>query len=364
MPIITPKSPEILQAQAAAFACEYAGYGDGQDLVQEIGNSSVGMEISFDTPPSQREFVVSSREKEYVEFLREAGGQSSDLVQHRSQLLERYADFAPAIEALQADIAGTKLKEWRSHPQYMSEGKTCAGFRIEHEGRDYALRMPFNGGVGIDREYVMPGLKAAGETSLEQIVAVSYEDGVTVAEIMMGRNIAEIAPEEIAKIPDEHIARLVDTVLFVQKSGLLLDSKPGNVFYDSRQGFGFIDLVGKRYGGENVPGGNDIASAVSEAGAALLFPIIKKENDIYDAEGSELQTNQALKELYDLSAPLLKRYRAACLVAITDYPSIDQEMAEQRLDVALEVLENRRQEVARLLEEDTQDPGLETAQAA
>lgn len=327
MPVITPKSPEVLQAQAAAFAAEYSGYGDGRDLAQEIGKSTVGMEVSFDTPPSQREFVESSREKEYLEFLRKNDGQKSFLIQERAGMIKRYAEFAPAVDELMAELE----EAWLSHPNFLGMGKTCNGFRLEHEGHSYALRLPAEEGVGIDREYVAPSIASKGKARTEQMVALSYENGATISELIPGKGMDEITPEEVAEIPDEHLEGLAETIASVQESGLLIDSKGSNILYDSEEGFGFIDLSCAKYPGGPVMGGNDMASMISLGGDVLIYPMHLAEKEIEETS-SGAEANEAIKELYDVFIPILDRYRVICLRKFADHeslPTIEYQMGQR-----------------------------------
>jgi hypothetical protein len=346
MPVITPKSPEVLQAQAAAFAAEHVGYGDGRDLAQEIGNASVGMQVAFDTPPSQREWAVSSQEKEYLAFLRENGGQENPDIARRAEMILRYADFEPVAEEVLQELDDMNPKEWHTHPNHIGAGgRTSNAFVITHQGQDYALRVPRKEGFGIDREYIAPAIMSDGDTAMEQMVAVSYNRGVTVSELVPGRTLEAMSPEAMAEVSEEHVAELVDTLARVHEDELLLDPNPGNVLYDAEAGFGVIDLADKRFGFGFTTGGTGIDDVLNNGAKALLYPLRISEKRIDMSDGAQADRN--IIALYSIFIPIIGAYKTAALERFAEDKRLP--LIEKRLDEQLAVLTGMRNMAERSL---------------
>lgn len=337
MPHIRPKPPEVLQAQAAAFAVEYPCYGDGSDLAQETFKPVDGTEATLEE---------AVRQTEYIDFLRKTGGQNNPQVQERADMIKRYEEFAPKVGALMAELEDS----WLSHPDFIGMGRTSAAFRLDHEGQSYALRIPTEQEeYGLDSEYVNPSVYAKGKDGMEQMVAVSYEDSVTISEFMPGKGMDEMTTEEVAKVPDEHMEGLAETIAAIHGSGLLIDSNSANVLYDSEAGFSFIDLSHKSQVGGPILGGRDLASMLTLGGDLLLGPMHKIVKEIEDTEEG-LVGNQKIAELYDVFIPVIARYKKICSKKFADNENLDA--IDYQLEVRLKRLIEYRDSLGKPIEQE------------
>ena len=157
MPRITPKPPEVLQAQVAAFAAEdVEPYQDKGHLFNDVGNLAVAgvedvirvtdsAEYLWDKDgeshriPEGTERTVATGE-EYVNFLRSVGGSKHEAIQGRAGILKAYSSFAPTIDRLKSELADPATR--KEHPAYLGNGSNSTVFTIAREGKDYAVRVP------------------------------------------------------------------------------------------------------------------------------------------------------------------------------------------------------------------------------
>lgn len=259
-PKIRAKTPEEIQAQIATFAAEQVeNKGDrrhvfknivdlatrgSEDMtrITEAGGEYEGQEV---ITPAGIERTIAA--KDYTEFLRSVGGSKYEAIRGRAEILGAYKDFAPAVSELKESLRAHPAP--KEHAAFLGNGSNARVFFIEKEGKKYAVRIP-NREEGISPDDVDHHLAAAflskGVPHLEQIVAASYEDGVTVAEIMPGKEMGKLGLEDIRVMTDGQLAELVDTLTAAHKRGIHIDPKPSNFFYDRKAGFGIVDLASSK----------------------------------------------------------------------------------------------------------------------
>ncbi|MDQ5971940.1 MAG: hypothetical protein QG553_99 [Patescibacteria group bacterium] len=227
---ITPKSPEQLQAQAAAFANAELHGQDQAGVFNNIG--AVVAEGAVREPEAKQS---------YVDYLRQTGGNSNPEVHGRADILHKFQDFAPTVTKLKAELADPAAR--RQHPDFLGHGTNSDVFKISQGGKLFAVRIPFGEAthpVSIDM-HVASAIRGKGIPHMEQIIAASYEDGVTVAEMMPGKVIGDLSPEDVSQVTDQQLEDLVDTVIVANQRDIIIDSKPSNFLYDQHQGFGIVD---------------------------------------------------------------------------------------------------------------------------
>ncbi len=267
---ITPKSPELLKAQVAAFAAEKVeGFNDNKHILNNLDglisdNPDVVTRVTQSPEyqkdqasntvrvPENTEMTVTTA-KEYKDFLRAAGGSKYEAIQGRADILTQYEEqFKPTVKVLRKELQDmTAPKE---HPAFMGSGSNSSVFRITHNNNDYAVRIPNGKRVkpsDIDR-HLAGAVLGRGIPHLEQIIAASYEDGITVAEIMPGKEMDKtMTIKDVQAISNEHLAVLVDTLIAVNARGIEIDPKPSNFFYDSESGFGIVDYKSSKVVSKN-----------------------------------------------------------------------------------------------------------------
>lgn len=265
---ISDKSPEIIQAQIATFIAEQVEhYNDKAHLFNNLGSLALGEMGDITRVTTSAEYlkgedgnkslrVPEGTERtvataaEYTDFLRSVGGSRYEAIQCRAEMFKEYGRFEPTITTLRAELADpAKRKE---HPNFLGNGSNAKVFSITEGDKSYAVRVPNGHGISpleID-SHIAGAVLGKGIPHLEQIVAASYKDGVTVAEVMPGKEVGHLTPEEIKSITDEQLGELVDTLVAVSEHGIEIDPKPSNIFYDPKEGFGIVDYHSSKVAGK------------------------------------------------------------------------------------------------------------------
>jgi hypothetical protein len=169
----------------------------------------------------------------------------------RAHLMVRYAEeFKEPVDRLRSEIE--VFDSSQQHPALLGRGTFSKVFAIEAHQKLYALRL-----IELDNDdmtiegYVGPLISAVGVPGVEQIVAYSEDDGVTVSEIVPGRLVALGATlNEIQNITPNQVAGLIITVSSLYNRGLRIDDQGYNTFYDPDTGFHVIDFSGAEPGSE------------------------------------------------------------------------------------------------------------------
>lgn len=255
----SPKPPEIIEAQMAAFAAEQIDdYGDKKHIFNNLeGISSEGLKDVTRTTES-REYshidvagnpiilpegteVTVASSKNYIDYLRSVGGSRNESIQGRADMIKAYKTFAPKIEELKAALGDSASRE--DNPAFLGRGSNSGVFIISEAGKSYAVRIPHGERLNptdID-SHVAGAILGKGVPHLEQIVAASYKDGVTEAEIMLGAEVGTLDAETINQVTDDQLNELLDTLITANNRGIVIDPKPSNFFYDPKSGYGIVD---------------------------------------------------------------------------------------------------------------------------
>jgi hypothetical protein len=261
-----PKSPELIQAQIATFAAER--YQDSGHIFNNLGSLAVeGVgdvarvttsaeyhkaedgSNSLRVPEGSERTVATGAE--YTDFLRSVGGSRYEAIKGRADMLEAYSRFEPIIGQLRTELADPAAR--KQHPNFLGNGSNATVFSVEEGDKKYAVRVPNGGGISpaaID-SHLAGAVLGNGVPHLEQIVAASYKDGVTVAEVMPGKEVGGLTVDDISKISDEQLGTLVDTLAEVSKRGIEIDPKPSNIFYDPEAGYGIVDYHSSKVAGKS-----------------------------------------------------------------------------------------------------------------
>lgn len=342
MPETTRKPPEVIQAQLATFAAEHVeDYYDSGHIFKNLGNIAAGKagDISRITEryeyrtdengesmrvPEGTELKVATTD-EYTNFLRSVGGSRYEAIQLRADMLKNYEHFEPTVTKLKSELADPTTR--KQHPSFLGNGSNAMAFSIMEGDKSYAVRVP----VGIEANpqaidsHLGGAVLGKGIPHLEQIVAASYEDGVTVAEVMPGKEVGQLSAQEIKAISDKQLGELVDTLVAVSERGIEIDPKPSNFFYDPKEGFGIVDYHSSKVAGKQ--------SADQNLGTIVGWMTTPISN-----MGSYGKPYVAVKTTSDYAQDLefgtatlgvLKRYRA---VVVQKLSSKDQEVALVQID--------------------------------
>jgi hypothetical protein len=237
-----PKSPETIQAQVAAYAAESGfGFDVKGDILNNVPHIATGEAvIHFALEPDE---AIPSVEG-YTQYVRDKGGVKHEAIKGRVDLLMEFSKFAPEVEVLQEEIS--QLASLSTSPHYLGEGTSAVAFKLAHEGKDYVTLIPrFRGSSGslIDGR-IAGAMRVRGEPHFEQVVAASYDSGITISELIPGKPSTKLTPEEIEAIPSEHLEELLRTLTIAHDKGISIDFIGGsNFIYDPRTGFHVIDFT-------------------------------------------------------------------------------------------------------------------------
>ena len=269
-----PKPDYEVQAQIAAFAEErIEDFTDSQHVLNNIGALALGgvedtsrvtksaeYRDDFKSEDNKHGRVEEGTEldvasgADYVDYLREVGGRKHEAIAVRADMLGAYDKFKPVIESLKGELDDPANR--KNHARHLGNGSNADVFSVTVEGVDYAVRVPKGNGVkpaNVD-SHLGGAILGKGMSRMEQIVAASYEDGVTVAEMMPGHEVGHLTAEDVDSVTDEQLEKLIDTVLEANERGIEIDPKPSNIFYDREQGFGIVDYHSSKNASKNSAG--------------------------------------------------------------------------------------------------------------
>jgi hypothetical protein len=263
-----PKPPEVIQAQIATFAAERVEhYQDSAHIYNNLGSLALGEAGNVTRVTASAEYhknedgnnnlrLPEGTERtvataaEYTDFLRSVGGSRYEAIQGRAEMLKEYGRFEPAIATLRTELADPATR--KEHPNFLGNGSNATVFSVTEGDKSYAVRVPNGKGIspGAIDSHLAGAVLGKGIPHLEQIVAASYKDGVTVAELMPGREVGHLTVDEIKGITDEQLGELVDTLAAVSEHGIEIDPKPSNIFYDPKEGYGIVDYHSSKVAGK------------------------------------------------------------------------------------------------------------------
>jgi len=255
---IRPKSSELVQAQIASFVAERVeGYRDKAYLMGDIGDLSVGDVADVIRITGKPEYLMGedgnrslrvvegvevpvATGAEYVEYLRLVGGMRHEGIKIREEIISEYYNFEPVVAQLQRELGQRYRGE--EHAGFLGDGCSSDVFMIKKDDKPYAVRVPRHAAsnITIDR-HIAGAVLGRGIPHLEQIVAASYEYGVTVAEVMPGKELPNLTVDEIKGVTDAQLKDFVDTIVEANRRGIGIDPKPSNIFYDPKEGYGIVD---------------------------------------------------------------------------------------------------------------------------
>lgn len=315
------KPPEVLQAQVAAFAQEQTSrleYGKPKvALYQHLGQLADGPVEDFDysvqrniwnaetrqMAPAETEHTIPA--PAYLEHLRRIGGSRSVEVSDRASYLRAYQEFQPEITSLLATLPADESSRL-NHDAALGSGLSVIAFSLRHDDKDYIVkvsRTAHKGAANADAR-LRDLMQGKGIGHIEQLAAISYEQGVAVTERVPGKDMSQLAPEELNQISQEHIEQGLQTLAAMQAAGLAVDTKAGNVMFDPNAGFGFIDYsLDRQVHGEAQP--------FRMKANALLWSIAGVDNHEHLRNSAQDYQEEAAD--YKARAGVLQRFREACL---------------------------------------------------
>lgn len=275
---IIPKTPEAIQAQVADFASENLEDSAQREMViGTIGRGALVLDQPTDTDlyGDYRQHLANVRQAEV------------ETVKTRTDILEGYSHFAPIIEKVD-DTA------------VIGSGRHSEVYVIEDEGKYFAVRKPkASGDEAVRVEAHLAGaVRAKGVPHLEQIIAASYGEGVTVSELMPGKRAGEVTADELAQITPNQLGELIDTLIAIEQRDIAVDLHGDNILYDENAGFGIVDLESAKF----TKFRNTLGQKVGQVADVLLRLGANVGNSIHNSTGEALREKASLLEQFKVIA--------------------------------------------------------------
>ena len=175
------------------------------------------------TPYAQKTFEAAARIIE----------QPTELV----EIFEAYQSFAPLVKQLAEQIT-------ENDDSHIGSGSNSYVYLVEKDSQQYAVRLAKGKNTEQIAMHTAAAPLAASLSHVEHIVAASYEDGATVAEVVPGKQMGTLSIQEAQTITPDHISEFAYTLKSLHENGISIDpSKPSNFLYDSIEGFGVVDIT-------------------------------------------------------------------------------------------------------------------------
>lgn len=313
-----PKSSAELNAQTMAFLASEVGDWSEKKKISETVTRDLGSIAAHDARPRYAEYVRKSRAGNYED------------IDKRMALQNRYdSEFKPLVESLRQTLNASGDNQ--QHEAFIGGGGAAQVFSFERNSKEYVVRNMIHESadkVTID-QYTAGALQVQGLPHFEQIVAISYEDYVTVAERMPGVSGGTMSLESIDGVSSQQLRVFVDTLRVAHENDIYLDPySPNNLMYDTTEGFGLIDLGSTRVKGTIV--GNQTHGGKIAQGAMMLseFGNDMRKYTSDDQDKPEYYAEQALYTTARLN--LLNKYYT--VVEQTDMEPKDREYALREID--------------------------------
>lgn len=255
---LTNKNPYEITAQIATFATEHVpNYDDVKHIFHNIGELAAQAALSdvvrittqteYDPNNNYAAIPVGSerpaiKSSDYIDYQRSVGGSRYESIRGRADMLRNYEHFAPAIAILRSELITTP-DDLQHHKDFLGNGLSAQAYTILVDDTRYVARIPKGRNTQPETVdgYIAGGILGKSIPHVEQIIAASYEDGVTIAELIPGAALDKLTTHEIAQISDSQLATFVDTALALNKRGAMIDPKLSNFLYDPDEGYGIID---------------------------------------------------------------------------------------------------------------------------
>lgn len=302
-PELQTGAPEA-QATLAVFARAELTGEQQEEVFTNIGGVALRLANSAEAPELPG-FIGDG----YRYFETQQSPDEAESVAYRAELLEGYEPFAADVSRIKTERVDTPSEQV---PGYLASGNESDVYVVEREGRQFAVRISRDADDPVGTDNYASGLMAGrGIAGLEQMVGLSYEDAVTVSELLPGKRMEEYTPQEIAAISQEHLDQLAKTVIKAASAGISIDGSGGNMLYDPEHGFGFID-----YGRTSSERSEGVARAVTDGLFRMSHWIGRGVENFQYREDYEV-----LSEVLDTLTPTYERWLT----------TLDNEMSNQGL---------------------------------
>jgi hypothetical protein len=241
--MVQQKSSYELQAQVSAFATE----GEISPWISNHLLNNIGRLASIPSVEQLVPAVYTTDTLEalirYTEYLKQVGGRKHESIRFMHELLANFETFGPTVDGL-LDQDAQFNKDHR--PDYLDSGLHSDAFVFEQEGQEYVVCLPISKilPATLDKR-LKASLLTRDIPHFEKIVAASYENGAVISERMPGTQLQQVSTEALQQATIQQLEELLATLSIAGQKGIVIDIAPKNIFYDTQEGFGFIDTTAR-----------------------------------------------------------------------------------------------------------------------
>lgn len=295
----TAELPEEDQG-ARVFFCDHASTLAKEPTIAALQEKASELTSESDIRPERNtaEYI-----DEYDDFLdrrltakSDTPPQFMDSVEYRLGLMENYDLFADAVAPLVARSIGYDVEDFTvNDPQIIGQGSVCNVFRLELDGAEYAVRHQrrLQGEYTID-EYVAGTQLVQGRGDFEQLSAVDYRSGVTIAPEIQGTQVALLLPGQAESITDAHLTGLLESLKFAAQRGVSIDPTIENIIFSEESGYRLLDFSRQTYSKDSAP---DVGSILQETIGLLTYDLLALQGEYLPYHQEWRRSGQALIDI-------------------------------------------------------------------
>lgn len=234
------KTEEHLKAQVEHFADKGVDeFSDSQRILLKYSDKLAkitDLDSIPDNFPEELKKDIEENKDKYIEFLSLA---KKEEIVFRKENIELYnSKFKSVIDTLKSKISSSENPE--KMPEYLGSGRNGSAYLIEVDDKKYAAK--FSKLITQANFEIKPLLQARGLENVAQLIAYSSVDGVVIMNLLQGKDVSSFTPENAPEYSDEHIIKLIQKTIELDKNGIVIDPKPSNFMYDTKNGFSILDF--------------------------------------------------------------------------------------------------------------------------
>lgn len=240
---IQTKTPASIESQIGAFllsdfppgTLSYPGMGNAVgEFVEAKADSQKTKELIEEINPRASRGDKQAVYRQYASFMKHLSPEKRAEIKHIATLFEAYQPFKDSV---------TEIIDQPNN--IIGHGGFSRVHPLQFDGESYAVRVPYlHSRVAMDEvhKHLEAALLTRDLPHIEHIVAASYADGVTVAELAPGKNLKELSPNDMRAVTEAQIEDIFTAMTAAHERGIGFDLLGDNIMYDPNKGFTAIDV--------------------------------------------------------------------------------------------------------------------------
>lgn len=240
---IQTKTPPKIESQLGAFLMSdyppgtfaYKGMADAVgEFVEAVDNPERTKQLIHELNPYARQHDKDSVYRQFASFLKHLPPEKRAEIEQIASLFESYESFKEDVDEIIARPT-----------EIIGHGRFSRVHPLRRGSHEYAVRVPYlNSRVAMDEvhKHLEAGLLTTDIPHMEHIVAASYADGVTVAELAPGVSLGELSTAKMRAISAQQIEDLFSAMQVAYQRGVRFDLLGDNILYDPEYGFTAVDV--------------------------------------------------------------------------------------------------------------------------